>query len=273
MQWKRVVLALIVLGASAAAAPAYTIVLRGGERIEIGEFYWLAGSTMSWVSPRGERRSIDLSSVNLDATAKQNGEAVSVFIDRAIRRGAVVTSQVADASPRAETETEPLTITTADLAPLRDERERAEAERRIPSVLPPLGAPREETPSEDTAATEERWREEARQLREQLDVEQAQIDALFAELAYREANPRKFRLSNEYNYGRGAVVVDHRGIYRYPAGGYTTGSTYNRADDEFAQLNSRLIDLEIVHRGTLSRWDAFLERARRAGVPPGWLRD
>ncbi len=283
---RRLITVLFVLFVLAGEASAYTLVLRDGVRVDIGEFYWLSGSAVTWVTSRGERRSVDLSRLDLDATARFNGEGISTFIDRAVRRGAVVTAQTAAAArrdaaedfapaasvpPRAA-EDEPITITTADIAPYREERERSEAERRTSTALPAVGTPPVDSGRDDAAIeTEERWREEARALREELDSEQAQIDALFGELAYREANPRKFRLSNEYNYGRGIILADQRGYYRYP-GRYYSGSSYNRADEEFAQLNSRLIDLEIQHRGTLSRWDTFLERARRADVPPGWLR-
>lgn len=274
MRWQLPVIALAVLLFSPSLSPAYTIVLRGGDRVDIGEFYWLSGSRMTWVTARGERHGVELGQIDLDATSRHNGEAVASFIDRAIRRGSAIAVPLSMPAPRADSETEAITITTADLAPLREERERDAAARPVqPSALPPVGVPRDEAREEEARTVEDRWREEARSLREELDSEQAQIDALRSELAYRQANPRKYRLSHEYNYGRGTFVVDGRGRYRYPDYGYTTGSTYNRADEEFAQLNSRLIDLEIQHRGTLSRWDVFLERARRAGVPPGWLRE
>lgn len=275
MRWQLAVIALALLLSSPSPSSAYTIVLRDGGRVDIGEFYWVSGSTVTWVTQHGERRAVDLGRIDLDATSRQNAEAVAAFLDRAIRRGSAITVPVAASSARTESDLEAITITTADLAPLREERERDTAARPVvSSALPPVGVPRDEARDEEEARNvEERWRDEARRLREEIDAEQAQIDALRSEIAYREANPKKFRLSYEYNYGRGAVVVDGRGGYRYPSYGYTTGSTYSRADDEFAQLNSRLIDLEIQHRGTLSRWDAFLERARRAGVPPGWLRE
>ena len=47
---------------------------------------------------------------------------------------------------------------------------------------------------------------------------------------------------------------------------------YLREDDEIAQLNSRLIDLRIEQRAVVLERNQYLERARRAGVPPGWVR-
>jgi hypothetical protein len=275
VRWHLTVLALLVTALVPWAAPAYTIVLRGGERVDIGEFYWLSGSNMTWVTPGGERLGVDLGRIDLDATASYNGEAVSEFVSRAIRRGTAIVSTAPVPISSDESRVEPITITTADLAPLRDERERDAAARpSAPTVLPPVGVPRDEEPAApDAVAFEERWREEARLLREEVDVERVQIEAIRSEIAYREANPRKFRLSHEYNYGRGAIVVDRRGLSRYPSYGYGTGSAYSRSEEELSQLNSRLIDLEIRYRGTLLRWDAFVERARRAGVPPGWLRE
>ena len=69
--------------------------------------------------------------------------------------------------------------------------------------------------------------------------------------------------------GKLSVIVQngrYRPLYNPPYGTL-------RAADEFTQLNSRLIDLQIQHRATLTLWNNFLERARRAGVPPGYLRE
>lgn len=276
MRWKLAVIALLACVLVPSPSLAFTLVLRGGDRIDIGEFYWISGSAVKWVTAAGERRTVELSRIDMDTTARQNGESVTAFVDRAIRRGLALSPPAPMQRPALEPQPEALTITTADLAPFREERERdAAARQTAPGVLPPVGVPRNEEPEYDAyqASVEERWREEARELRTQLDAEVAQIDSLRYELAYRDANPLKFRFSAAYNYGRGATVVDRRGRVVYPSYGYGSGSTYNRADEEYAQMNSRLIDIEIAHQGTVSRWNAFLERARRAGVPPGWLRE
>jgi hypothetical protein len=169
-------------------------------------------------------------------------------------------------------------VTNADLEPYRIERERLDAEyrRRHPEVAAaaaaqaPFPAPTHE-PSPETPGgfTEQEWRDQATYFRDQIDAEVAQIDAIRDEVAYRQANPFKYGLSYKYNYGDAPVTVRRGRAYSI----YSPGNPTTRAEEEFSQLNSRLIDLEIQHRATVARWNAFQERARRAGVPPGWLRE
>ena len=106
-------------------------------------------------------------------------------------------------------------------------------------------------------------------LREQLETEEAQIVAIQEEIAYRQDNPMRYRLSHDYNYGNSPVYAGPYGYYDP----YGTPYGPTRADGELAQLSSRLVDLQIQHEGTGARWELFLERARRAGVPPGVLLD
>lgn len=278
MRRSAILLSIVAVFLAANVASAYTLVMRDGARVDVGEFYWLAGSSVVWVSTAGERRAVALHRVDLDATAVANGERIASFVERAARRGSALSERAPAPVSNAESTLEAVTITSADLEPYRVERERVQAERRASDpVLPPVGVPASRSADDADAYAREnlewRWRSEARELRGQYDAEQAQIDQLREEIAYRELNPRQFRLSYEYNYGRTPIVVDRNGRFR--SSGFLGGnaSGYFRADEEFAQLNSRLIDLEIAHRATQSRWDAFVEHARRAGVPPGWLRD
>src|SRR5262249_62207205 len=112
-------------------------------------------------------------------------------------------------------------------------------------------------------------RSAALELEDRVDSEQAQIDAIRNEVTYRQNNPFRYGLSYEYNFGKAPII--QRGGRFYSLSNPLYPSL--RADEEFSQLNSRLIDLEIQHRATLLERDRFLERARRAGVPPGWLRE
>jgi hypothetical protein len=266
------VLALLV----ATPASAYVLVLKNGARVDVGEAYRMDGSRLAYISAGGAMHIIYLADVDLQATARENGETVAEFIDRASRpRRVAPPSAVAVApasAPQPAVDNTPITVTNADLEPYRVERERLDAEYYKTHPKPPAYYPSEtqapvaDEPSEDVIA---QWRDQARQLRDQLDVEQSEIDALSEEIDIRQRNPLKYGLSYEYNFGRAPILVRRGGYYS------STNPLYGnlRADDEFAQINSRLVDLQIQHRATLAQWAIFEERARRAGIEPGVLRE
>ena len=261
-------IALLVLGLLVPAeASAYTLVMRNGALVDVGESYRLAGSNFEYRGRDGALRRVVLAEVDLAATARANGETVGAFVGRASRNVDPAGGRAAAA--RAE---QAVTVTNADLEPFRAERERLDAEYRArnPYAAPPAAAvPFPAAPAPAVSNALAQWRERARALRLQIDAEQAQIDAIRDELAVREANPFDYGLSYRYNFGNAPVVRSGGGYYGYYA---QPNNTYFRATEEFAQLNSRLIDLEIQHRATLSLWYNLLEDARRAGVPDGLLR-
>jgi hypothetical protein len=245
---------------------AYTLVLRSGERVEIGESYRLDGSHLEFVYGEVVRR-LDLQRVDLAATARANGETVSAFVARATRT--VARARQVEAAPVDGA----LTVTNADLEPYRQERERLDAERaaREPRAADPEVEPVADRAPEPGLSRDEleEWRTGYLALQDRVDAQQAQIDDIRASLAYRESRPFRYGLSYRYNFGRGPIRYLNGGYYSY----YNPPYPYLRADEEFAQLNSRLIDIEIEQRATVLERDRYVERARRAGVPPGWLRE
>jgi hypothetical protein len=249
-----------------ADASAYTLVMRSGALVDVGESYRLDGSNIVYRGADGTWRTIAVVYVDLDATTRANGETVGAFVERASRRPAARAQ-----APAAEPAGPSVKVTNADLEPYRAERERLDAEylARNPYTAPsaaPVPFPAASAPPAGYSV--EGWVEEARALRYQIDAERAQIDGIRREISTREANPFDYALSYRYNYGNAPIVRSGGGNF------YGYGSQpYLRATEEFAQLNSRLIDLEIQHRATLSRWYNLLEGARRAGIPEKYLRD
>jgi hypothetical protein len=260
-------------------ARAYTLVFRSGARVEIAGTYRLDGSRLEFRDADGVSRIVQLGEVDVDATARANRESVAAFVARSSERKVSAPATPAPQPAPAARQVEPeesyssLTITSADLEPLRIARETADAEydaRHPQQARANEPAPDDQLPPEFTREEEYAWRSEAAELRDQIDIEQSQIDAIRAELDLRQNNPMDFRLSYRYNYGNAPVFRQPNGRFVAP---YGSPSGYLRADEEFAQMNSRLIDLEIRHQGTMTQWTNFLERARRRGVPPGWLRE
>lgn len=259
--------ALLAVGLLVPAdASAYTLVMRSGAIVDVGESYRLDGSNIVYRGADGAWRTVAVAYVDLDATTRANGETVGAFVERASRRPAAQ-AQARAAEPSAPA----VMVTNADLEPYRAERERYDAEYRArnPYAAPPAApAPFPSASAPAPSPSLEGWREEARALRDQRDAELAQIAAIRREISTREANPFDYALSYRYNYGNAPIVRSGGGNY------YGYGSRpYLRATEEFAQLNSRLIDLEIQHRATLSRWYNLLEDARRAGIPEQVLID
>lgn len=249
---------------------AYIVVLKNGTYVDVGDAYRIAGSQLEYRTPGGGTRSISLHHIDFEGTEMMNGESIDVFVSRAsrtlIRNGSAAPAPNRERPRRAEP---PTTVTNATLEPYRIEREKADAEYRARNPRPPEPEPEPEPPPAYRARSSEAaldvWRAEARVLRDQLAAEEAQIEVIQVEIAYREANPLQYQLNHRYNYGRNPVYVDPYG-YVYPTGP-------SRADEEMSQLSSRLVDIQIQHQATLVRWESFLERARRAGVPPGVIFD
>jgi len=258
--------------AVAVPANAYTLVLKSGERVDIGDAYRLEGSRLTYAD--GQRvQHYELATLDLEATARANRETVASFVARASRTSA---PSVAAAPARTEEQT-PLTVTNADLEPLRIERERLDAEyyARNPDAVrtasaPPTYAARQPYETSLGAEDLERWRAGFLALQDRVDAQQAQIDAIRSNLAVRGDRPFKYGLSYRYNFGARAPIAIRNGqFYSLQNPPYP----YLRADEEFSQLNSRLIDLEIEQQATRLERDRYVERGRRAGVPPGWLRE
>jgi hypothetical protein len=264
----------ILLAAGLLAPPsasAYTLVLKAGGRVDVGDAYRLDGSSVEYRADGAVRR-VALADVDLQATARANNETVAAFVNRASRPRV---DAPAVARVQVEAAHAPVSVTNADLEPYRVEREQLDAEyyARHPEAryanAEPVADAALPVATDVSPYDEEQWRSQARLLREQAFVEEQQIAALRDEIATRQDRPFDYALSYRYNFGRAPIIF--RGGQFYSLSNPLYPSL--RADEELSQLNSRLIDLEIQYRATRIRLDDFLERARRAGVPPGWLRD
>ena len=263
-------------------ALAYIIVLRNGSYVDVGEAYRLNGDRLEYRYADGSTRVIPVAQIDFPGTAMMNGEPTDEFVNRASR--SLIRSELpspppppvvtATTRPR-RTEPEPaLTITNATLEPYRAEREREEAEqlKRNPDAAWAAARRRPArkervVPAGPSTREIDGWRAQADQLRDEIESQEAQIEAIREEIAIRQENPFDYRLSYEYNYGRSPVIGGRYGYYN------PYGTSYSRADEEMSLLSSRLVDLEIRYQATLVRWNTFLERARRAGVPPGVVLD
>jgi hypothetical protein len=196
-------IAVLVLMLGATAAQAYTIVLRSGRHIEIPNTFTLTNSTLTYEAAPEIQITIQLSSIDIAATERANGEPSGSFLLKASEPKVVVPA--VQTRPRAER-----SITNQDLEVYR--RARVESEREYERQRKELGLPSREERRQELADIEERTQEQVRRMQarqEEVDL-RTRASALRAEVAAVEA-----RL--------GAVRSQLDDVpFGYPVGAFTT---------------------------------------------------
>ncbi len=185
-----------------ATAAAYTIVMRGGRRIEIPSTFIVTSQTLTYEAAPGINVTLMMTGIDIAATERANNEAAGSLLLRAQASSPVTPIANRDAS-RAAAQTR-RTLTNKDLEASRRARQQSEAayeRRRIELGLPSLDEARRRTLEEaerareqlqqserEEAQAENYWRERATSLR-------AEIAALDAEINY-----LRVRLAEEPDY-------------------------------------------------------------------------
>ncbi|HYP53413.1 MAG TPA: hypothetical protein VEQ42_07725 [Pyrinomonadaceae bacterium] len=176
--------ALLLTLALPAVASAYTLVMRGGRRVEISDNFTVTADSLTHEPAPGLRVSVRLEHVDIDATERANGEPAGTFLKRiaaavpapsaqspAVRRTKVVTNKDLEAfrRERVRNEEEYERVRGERGLPSREEWRRSseEQDRRYVEL-----ARRIET--EERAAEQERLAGELLTLRAQLGLLQAQ---------------------------------------------------------------------------------------------------
>ncbi|HEX8776115.1 MAG TPA: hypothetical protein VF735_21275 [Pyrinomonadaceae bacterium] len=206
------------------AASAYTVVMRGGRRIEIPESFIVTRATLTYEAAPGINVTLQLSTIDIPATERANNEAAGSLLARADRhepppphasRGSAGGAAAAAPSPSAAPRR---TITNRDLEASRRAREAGEAayeRRRAALGLPSLEEVRRRNQEEvqrlseqsrisreEEAQAETYWRGRATELRTEFAVVDAQLNYLRNRLAERPSTPL---LAGAYTVVSGAV--------------------------------------------------------------------
>jgi hypothetical protein len=206
------------------AASAYTVVMRGGRRIEIPERFVVTETTLTYEVSPGISITLQMSAIDIAATERANNEPPGSLLERAgmqaqnavnvqpTRAARTITNRDLDATRRAREASEAAyerRRRELGLPTLEESRRRAEAEARVA---------REELrrSMSEEAQNEEYWRARAAELREQLAALDAQIDyvrGLLASLPDRPAIGSYTVLTNAFPLfpSRGAVGFPHFG--------------------------------------------------------------
>ncbi|MDQ3819875.1 MAG: hypothetical protein M3362_19680 [Acidobacteriota bacterium] len=335
----RAVCALVLALLLSVVASAYTLVLKGGRRIEIPQNFIVTPLTLTYEAAPGLNVTLQMSVIDIPATERANNEPAGSLLKRAEQKVEGATS-----AKQSRRDRKPLTQADVEKARVaRQQSEQAYERRRQELGLPTLEETRRRNEEEtkrlseeseqyqaERAQSESYWRARAGELRSEI----ASLDAEINYIRGRLADVPDYSALNSYGFvtgftpfvrlGRGAtrfpVVTGHPGFMHVPGGtlapqagfqafggfgpqtqiqvraGAARGgfgrrgivapgliapvgpyltvpsAGYDSYSYEFANLISRLHELEAQRAGLQARWRSLEEEARRAGVPPGWLR-
>ena len=183
---RRFVVTACLLFVLAATTNAYSIVMRGGKRIDIPAHFSVTNTTLSYETAPGFCITLQLAAIDIPATEQANNEMPGSLMGRIIKgkepfRASQITGQTRESKAARS-------VTNHDLRSferLRLESERAYEQRLKNQGLPPLAVLRARAAAENEVFLEElsRQRAEAEATERALEL-QAQIAALSAQLSY-----------------------------------------------------------------------------------------
>jgi hypothetical protein len=294
----RVLVVALALAFGAVSANAYTIVMRDGRRVEIPDEFTVTGSMLTYETSPGIQVTIQLRTINIDATERANGAPRGSFFTRSNK------PTQTNAAPQAQ-ESARRSITNADLEDYRRARlasEKAYEKRRKELNLPTVDIQRQEVAAVTERTTEQLrnrrsrdeeneayWRERASNFRTDIAANEAQIDFVRQRLSELPVSYSLNSFTSVYPLGSAGVLnpVLNSGYRRFPypyrRGNYGYGPfgqpniltmPYQNYDYTYERqtLTNQLNDLLMQRAALQVRWKDFEEEARRAGAYPGWLR-
>ena len=186
----RVLAVLFFLACGMVSADAYTLVMRDGRRVEIPDAFTVTNSTLTYEVSSGIQVTVQLSTINIAATERANGEAAGSFSSKLSSKTAAPAPDPATVSrPRQARPTANRSITNADLEDYR--RMRVASERAYEKRRQQLGLPSREASQREIAAVTDRTHEQLRKQRDQQEDGEAywrgRASALRTEIASNEA--------------------------------------------------------------------------------------
>jgi hypothetical protein len=213
----------LLLLLTAPPAAAYTLVMRGGRRVEIADNFRLSGAQLTYEAAPGVAVTLPLDMVDVAATERANDEPAGSFFRRADAPADPSGQRTADARKSLRPAGQPVrTLTNRELEPVRRARveserayERRRAELGLPSAEEARRREREEEralserarqKAEEDAEAEAYWRGRAAALREEATALDGEISYLRALLAETGDGPSA-GFSSSYGLAAGALSV------------------------------------------------------------------
>jgi hypothetical protein len=257
------------------AACAYTIILKSGRRIEIPSNFTVTKLTLTYETAPGINITLLMSTIDIQATERANGEPVGGLLKRADTQVRPSTTTTRARTPRRE-------LTAQDIEAARRARSLSEQEyerRRLELGLPSLAEARRNSVEEtkrlteaarqsriDEAQAENYWRSRSGQLRTELEALDAQINYVRTRLSQIPESPGP----GAYGFigGVAPIFPGRYPVTRFPA--VTGNPGFMRADTTRTQATGSLI-FGGAARGHV-RFNAGVAHGiygRRSGTWPG----
>ena len=206
----KVLFAAFFLFLTVSVVNAYTIVMRDGRRVEIPNQFTVTNSTLTYDVGNGIQVTVQLNTVDIDATERANGEARGAFLMKAN-----APTEGVEPVPQTRGAGTQRSITNGDLEKFRRARVESEKERNE------LGLPSLEQRRSETAAIEDRTVEQVRNMRAQEEAYwRGRADALRAENEAQMGRQRSADIPWSFSSG-GVVPFDGVGFG-------ITGGSFNR---------------------------------------------
>ena len=310
-----------------ATAYAYTVVMKGGKRIEIPNLFAVTRTTVTYGVAPGMNVTIQLSAIDIQATEHANNEPPGSFLQRAESTTAATQTTLR----LSRTQARRRVVTDRDLERYKRARldnEAAYEKHRIEFGLPSLEELRRRAAQEtelaqaklaqrriEQAREESYWRARATELRSEIAATNAEISYISAaasESCCPGLSPLLVWQGSALNSANRDFVPPRPGVFVAPASqlaiaggrgpergqvfvnpaaravrssngngprlgsagiavGGLFGQPYDVAYEQSA--SAQLGRLFSYRAGLEARMRALEEEARRAGVPPGWLRE
>lgn len=260
----------VLLWSGVALAADYVLVLRDGRRLEVRSEYRIVNEVAVFTAADGRRISIALANIDIAATERVNGQRDGEFRTKALPPRVIgaeerVAPLVAAApqpkpSPAPPTRAKPTrTLTNADFGGgLRQAAAR-------PPFNPPAANPAERTieaapPASANNQNEAYWRGRARAILTEVYTQQQIIQSLTSQA---QALQRKID-------GQGTTFLLGRDAWGNRV--MLPQEIITIEKQELLVINERIRDAQARLTSLYVQYTVLQEEARRAGVPPGWLR-
>ncbi len=190
---RRFLLTLAVVLLVSSMASAYTVIMRGGRRIEIPDRFTVTRTTLTYEAVAGINVTLQMTAIDIPATERANSEPPGSLLKRAEPPATAPQTTSGLQAPRVQAK--PRTVTDRDLERYRRARLESEAayeKRRIELGLPSLEESRRRAAREEAALDEiiarrrqEEWENYRRERDVELQAEMAAINAKVNALNYR----------------------------------------------------------------------------------------
>jgi hypothetical protein len=185
----RFLLSLSVILLVSVMAGAYTIVMRGGKRVEVPAQFLVTSTTLTYEVAAGINVTLQMAAIDIPATERANNEPPGSLLKRANPNASPPSARPAQG---VATTTKPRIVTNRDLESYARARRASEAayeRRRIELGLPSLEESKREAERQEKALdeliakrrqeeSERYWRERTAALQAELDARDARINSL-----------------------------------------------------------------------------------------------